>query len=358
MADDNSPATEMREKLISSFTKTTSSSREEAHSFLETHHWNLHDAVSAAFASTAVSNVFNTNDEKLPRIVDARARSLNLRIDIPHSPHDEVSDHIPSKLAPWPSRLRSRSPPRARYPLLSKRQPAGSNRTSGDTSAGTDRDSDVPHENHGERDQSGTMVQDPKEATDLDVERPLVVTTEVVTIWRNGFTVDNHPFETFDNPENVNHIENLQNWESPREFKGRIRLIWRQEEDFHESPKPFTPFQGVGRTLDGSDSVPAEPPASSNSLTTALPPSVSLVVDPAAPTTSIQLKLADGTTIVSKFNTHHTVRDIRGFIDESRPDGSKDYQLLIMGVPPKPLTYLDQTIVDAAISNSVLIQKY
>lgn len=163
MVDDNSPATEMREKLISSFTKTTSSSREEAQFFLETHHWNLDDAVSAftennvaaasPSASAVESIVFKPSDEQLLRILDARARSLNLRIGIPHSPHDEVSDHIPSKLTPWPSRLRSRSPPRARYPLLSKRRPAGNNRTSGDTSAETDRDSDVPHENHGERDQ-------------------------------------------------------------------------------------------------------------------------------------------------------------------------------------------------------------
>ncbi|KAF3490315.1 hypothetical protein F2Q69_00056692 [Brassica cretica] len=74
--------------------------------------------------------------------------------------------------------------------------------------------------------------------------------------------------------------------------------------------------------------------------------------------TSIQLRLADGTRLVSRFNNHHTVRDVRGFIDASRPNGSREYQLLTMGFPPKRLTELDQTIEQAGISNSVVIQKF
>lgn len=125
-----------------------------------------------------------------------------------------------------------------------------------------------------------------------------------------------------------------------------------------EPPKPKNPFQGVGRTLGASGSGSAAeaqaPPAQMN---TAPGPSRGLVVDQAVPKTSVQLRLADGTRLVSRFNNHHTVRDVRGFIDASRPGGSREYQLLTMGFPPKQLTDLDLTIEQAGIANSVVIQK-
>ena len=43
------------------------------------------------------------------------------------------------------------------------------------------------------------------------------------------------------------------------------------------------------------------------------PPTVPL--DPTQPTTSVQIRLADGTRLVSKFNHTHTVNDIRQFIN-------------------------------------------
>lgn len=122
-------------------------------------------------------------------------------------------------------------------------------------------------------------------------------------------------------------------------------------------------FQGVGRTLGASSSSTlsgpgSEPTAATDSITTAPVPSMGLVVDSSLPTTSIQLRLADGTRMVSRFNYHHTIRDIRGFIDASRPGGARNYQLLTMGFPPKQLTDLDQTVEQTGIASSVVIQKY
>lgn len=87
-------------------------------------------------------------------------------------------------------------------------------------------------------------------------------------------------------------------------------------------------------------------------------PSPSLVVDETVPTTSIQIRLADGTRLVAKFNHHHTVNDIRAFIDSSRPGAPVNYQLQTMGFPPKPLTDLSQTIEQAGLANSVVLQKF
>ncbi|KAJ6935030.1 hypothetical protein NC652_010120 [Populus alba x Populus x berolinensis] len=50
-------------------------------------------------------------------------------------------------------------------------------------------------------------------------------------------------------------------------------------------------------------------------------------------------KLADGTRMVAHFNNSRTVNDIGSSIDASRPGGARNYQLQLMGFPPKLLTY-------------------
>ncbi|VYS58157.1 unnamed protein product [Arabidopsis thaliana] len=173
-------------------------------------------------------------------------------------------------------------------------------------------------------------------------DQPYEVVTYTVTIWRNGFTVDDDPFKSLDDPENAAFLEYM-----PEDNKFGVPTTTRSTSCSSQTHQEL-------QTLAGSESTSTEPP-----LTTTQPPSMSsLVVDPAAPTTSIPLILADSTRIVTQFNTHHTIRDIRCFIDTSRPDGSKDYQLLIMGSPPTPLSDFDQTIEKAGIANSVLVQKF
>lgn len=118
-----------------------------------------------------------------------------------------------------------------------------------------------------------------------------------------------------------------------------------------------TSFQGVGRTL-GSSSTSTAPEPNVITPNSAPAPSAGLVVDQALPSTSIQLRLADGTRLVSHFNYHHTISDIRAFIDASRPGGRLNYQLQMMGFPPKVLADETQTIEQAGLGNSVVIQKF
>ncbi|XP_057784833.1 plant UBX domain-containing protein 4-like [Salvia miltiorrhiza] len=194
-------------------------------------------------------------------------------------------------------------------------------------------------------------------------ELPQIVTHNI-TFWRNGFTIDDGPLRRLDDPANASFLESIAKSECPRELAPADKRtavhvnLTRKEEDYKEPAKKSLPFRGVGRTLGStSDAAPMEASSVHTVLTAAPTPSPGLVVDQAQPSTSIQLRLADGTRMVSRFNNHHTIRDIRGFIDASRPDGPRTYQLQSMGFPPKQLTDLDQTIADAGIANSVVIQK-
>ncbi|KAF8082779.1 hypothetical protein N665_0808s0015 [Sinapis alba] len=418
------------ENLITSFLEITSSSREEASFFLESHRWDLDAAVSTFLDNDATPAPAAAND--LPAGPNP---SLHPPPSIPAaSPHSP--DYSPSESSP--SRSRSPSPPSrdAPYRLRSKaaasenqgagnpsgsrsRQHAGNIRTFADLNRspadGADSDSDEGQEYYTGGQRSGMMVQDPKKAKDVDalfeqarlsaVDRPVEpsrsastsftgasrmlsgepvppsapqqqqqqqdqqpqLVMHTITFWRNGFTVNDGPLRRFEDPENATFMESIARSECPRELEPvdrKIRVhvdLVRREDNYIEPPKPKNSFQGVGRTLGASGSgSAAEPPqaAPPAQMNTAPVPSVGLVVDQAAPTTSIQLRLADGTRLVSRFNSHHTVRDVRGFIDASRPGGSREYQLLTMGFPPKQLTDLDQTIEQAGIANSVVIQKF
>ncbi|XP_022720659.1 uncharacterized protein LOC111278295 isoform X3 [Durio zibethinus] len=139
-----------------------------------------------------------------------------------------------------------------------------------------------------------------------------------------------------------------------------VNLIKRDEKCPEPEKKRQVAFQGVGRTL-GSSSTSAAPETtiSSTPLNTAPNPSPGLVVvDESLPSTSIQLRLADGTRMIAHFNFHHTVDSVRSFINASRPGSAANYQLQIMGFPPKLLTDPTQTIEQAGLANSVVIQKF
>ncbi|CAI9086840.1 OLC1v1020760C1 [Oldenlandia corymbosa var. corymbosa] len=208
----------------------------------------------------------------------------------------------------------------------------------------------------------GDYVQSAPQAPQAPQQPEAVVHT--IVFWRNGFTVDDGPLRRLDDPENTPFLESIRRSECPKELepanpKSPVHVnLSRRDEDFQEPERRHVPFQGVGRTLGGSSSsAEVQQPAVTTPLNTAPTPSVGLVVDKSLPSTSIQLRLADGTRLVAHFNYHHTIADIRSFIDASRPGGARGYQLQTVGFPPKVLSDVSQSIEEAGLANSVVIQK-
>ncbi|KAJ0082026.1 hypothetical protein Patl1_09914 [Pistacia atlantica] len=159
-------------------------------------------------------------------------------------------------------------------------------------------------------------------------------------------------------------LQSIKKSECPKELEPadrrssvHVNLI-KKDMKCPEQEKRHVPFQGVGRTL-GSTSTPAapEPTVGSTAPATAQTPSEDLVVDDKLPSTSIQIRLADGTRMIAQFNLHHTINDIHAHIDASRPGNARNYQLQMMGFPPKVLADRSQTIEQAGLANSVVLQK-
>ncbi|MED6151445.1 hypothetical protein PIB30_082624 [Stylosanthes scabra] len=365
--------------LIDSFCEVTSSTKQEALFFLESHNYDLDAALATFFENDPNNNNATANAPLSDAVANPNALS--------ESPTHAADSHSPD-FSPSPSRSRSASPnpSRAPYELRSRRargkepaaKPSGSRRGGihtlrdlkrsptdheGEDDADDDSDEGQDYYTGGEkRSRSFTGTARLLSGETLpSAPQPLESITHVITFWRNGFSVGDGPLRSFEDPQNAPFLESIKRSECPRELEPADRRttvhvnLTRKDENYPEPAKPrHIPFRGVGRTL-GSSSSSGE--AAGESRVAAPVPTMGLVMDESQPVTSIQLRLADGTRMVSRFNHHHTIRDVRAFIDASRPGGARSYQLQTMGFPPKQLTELDQTIEQAGVANSVIIQR-
>lgn len=116
----------------------------------------------------------------------------------------------------------------------------------------------------------------------------------------------------------------------------------------------YTAFQGTGRTL-GATAV-SSAGSSSQPGGSSAPQGEWEGVNESQPTTSLQLRLHDGSRMVAQFNNSHIVADIRRFIRASRPDITGHYQLMT-GFPSAPITDESQTLEAAGLLNAVIIQR-
>ncbi|KAF8072890.1 PUX4 [Scenedesmus sp. PABB004] len=187
----------------------------------------------------------------------------------------------------------------------------------------------------------------------------------VVKFYRNHvFTVDDGPPRHMDDPANVDFINSVGRGECPAELDPgdadtpvTVNML-RAEEDY-VMPK-YVAFSGSGRTLGGGSSSGAG--AGSSSQAAAAGAAAAAAggewegVDEAAPMTSIQLRLSDGSRMVARMNTTHTVADVRRFIRASRPDMAGPYSLAT-GFPPAPIADESQTLEAAGLLNAVISQR-
>jgi len=183
-----------------------------------------------------------------------------------------------------------------------------------------------------------------------------------ITFWSNGFTVDDGPLRSFDDEANVPFLRSIARGECPKELEPAdrsvpvtVNMVRKDHEEWKPQPTPkYVPFAGSGRTLGSAASPPSPTPAESTEQV----PVDGTGVDDSRPTTSIQVRLADGTRMVAQFNLDQTVMDIRHFIDMARPGSTGSYTLMNANdFPPKPLTDPSATIESANLLNAVVNQR-
>lgn len=133
----------------------------------------------------------------------------------------------------------------------------------------------------------------------------------------------------------------------------------KKDEEYKEPEKPkYNAFQGQGRTLDGGGGAGGAGTsiAAAAAALRAASEGEWEGVDSTKPTTSIQIRLADGSRMVASFNHSHTITDIRRFVRASRPEATGGY-VLMTAFPSAQIEDEGRTIEEAGLLNAVLIQK-
>jgi len=176
-----------------------------------------------------------------------------------------------------------------------------------------------------------------------------------ITLWKNGFTVDEGGLRDYNDPSNQSFLNSMKQGIIPPELQAlgndvSADLLDSRGTDYIPPPVVLTPFSGSGQKLGSTtSSIPVSSAQTNNKIVE------EIKIDESLPVTSIQIRLQDGTRLIGKFNHSHRIKHIRDFINRTKPIKSNYH--LCTAFPQKTLVDENQTIADAGLLNSVVVQK-
>lgn len=186
--------------------------------------------------------------------------------------------------------------------------------------------------------------------------------TVIVKFWKNGFSIDDGPLRDFNDPANKNFLDSISKGEVPAELRSHVRnsevhvnMEDHREEEYVKPKSRLAAFSGKGQMLGSPTPNIVQQPSSEAVPPTSAPQNPTFQVDESQPLTTIQIRLADGTRLVSKFNHTSTVGDIRNVVRSARPN-TGNFNLMTT-FPNKVLSEDLVTISDAKLLNAVIVQR-
>ncbi|KAF4022301.1 hypothetical protein G4228_014130 [Cervus hanglu yarkandensis] len=139
----------------------------------------------------------------------------------------------------------------------------------------------------------------------------------LLKLWSNGFSLDDGELRPYSDPTNAQFLESVKRGLTPE-------IV----------------------------STPSSPEEEEKSLFSAV-----VLIDDSMPTTKIQIRLADGSRLIQRFNSTHRILDVRDFIVQSRPEFATLDFILVTSFPNKVLTDESLTLQEADILNTVILQQ-
>ncbi|KIM79342.1 hypothetical protein PILCRDRAFT_10472 [Piloderma croceum F 1598] len=214
-----------------------------------------------------------------------------------------------------------------------------------------------------------------------------------LTFWRDGFSVEDGELMRYDDPANEQILAEINAGRASPQILNvlpgqpvELRVAKRVAENYSPPPKrPKAAFGGSGNRLGSPAPLISSASASGSgsggsSAGAAMPGSFPGVegggerggsvrtertsmntlfeVDQSLPTTSVQIRLADGTRMVCRMNLTHKVQDIRNFINASRPENLTRSYTIGTTFPNRTLEDGTQSIEQAGLVNSVIVQRW
>ncbi|XP_072917853.1 NSFL1 cofactor p47 [Hemitrygon akajei] len=186
----------------------------------------------------------------------------------------------------------------------------------------------------------------------------------VLKLWKSGFSVDDGELRNYTDPTNAQFLESIRRGEIPLELRrmargGQVNLDMEdhRDQEYVKSKPVFKAFGGEGQKLGSATPqlVTTTTPAQQAEHEAKASSSVNL--NESEPTTSIQIRLADGGRLVQRFNHTHRIQDVRHFIIDARPALACTPFVLMTTFPSKELTNENETLKDANLLNAVIVQR-
>lgn len=140
-------------------------------------------------------------------------------------------------------------------------------------------------------------------------------------------------------------------------------------EKYNQLKRKYKPFSGGGQRLgsptpgplsSSEEPKPTTAPAASTSITPAGSVAPTVDVNESEPIISLQIRLGDGTRLVSRFNVTHTIADVYSFVAAATPSGQERAWVLMTTFPSKELQDKAQVLGDLAEfrRGGVVVQKW
>ncbi|XP_078396578.1 NSFL1 cofactor p47-like [Cetorhinus maximus] len=203
--------------------------------------------------------------------------------------------------------------------------------------------------------QSEYVSQDKKQDSNLDVQI-------LLKLWKNGFSLDDGELRTYTDPTNAEFLESISRGEIPVELQKLVHgnqvsldMEDHRSEEYLKHKLKFKAFSGDGQKLGSPTPTIVSTPSSPEEEFKYFVNFVN--INDSEPTTSVQIRLADGSRLVQKFNQTHRISDIRQFIIQNRPTFATSSFVLMTTFPNRELTDEEQTLQEAKLLNAVIVQR-
>jgi len=189
----------------------------------------------------------------------------------------------------------------------------------------------------------------------------------VLKMWQDGFSVDDGDIRPYQDPENREFLQSVMRGAIPpelvKEAKGgevHVDMEDHRNDQFEKPKSKPKPFQGKGNVLGSiAPSVTEAPVAAANADPKAAEEAAAKAfkVDSNQPTTSVQVRLADGSRLIVKLNHTHTVGHLRSYITMARSQYAGVSFALMTTFPNKELTDDSQSLAAAGLLGAAVLQR-
>lgn len=184
-----------------------------------------------------------------------------------------------------------------------------------------------------------------------------------ITFWKEGFQVGDGPLYRYDDPANSTYLSELNSGRAPISLLNveygqdvDVNVTKKLDESFVPPKRKIGGFHGEGKRLGSPVSPEYEQPTTINQVEEKKEEVKPMEQEEEQGNATVQIRLADGRRIVKKFESTAPVEVIYSFV-KGETSSSREFTLN-HAFPVKAIDDLQQSIKDAGLVNSVVVQRW